>query len=84
MSASYHWFNAPEAPAGIPDSYDEHVKLMYDLQWLAYQADITRGTNYFRTPVSKGLEIMDKLRGHTSGLAIPDRKSTRLNSSHRT
>jgi lysine 2,3-aminomutase len=36
-----------------------------------YQADITKGTNYFRTPVSKGLEIMDKLRGHTSGLAIP-------------
>ncbi len=36
-----------------------------------YQADITKGTNYFRTPVSKGLEIMDALRGHTSGLAIP-------------
>ncbi|MGA2623500.1 MAG: KamA family radical SAM protein [Bacteroidota bacterium] len=36
-----------------------------------YQADVTRGTNYFRTPVSKGLEIMDNLRGHTSGLAIP-------------
>ncbi|MBI3193945.1 MAG: KamA family radical SAM protein [Ignavibacteriae bacterium] len=36
-----------------------------------YQADITKGTDYFRTPVSKGLEIMDKLRGHTSGLAIP-------------
>jgi len=37
-----------------------------------YQADTTKGTNYFRTPVSKGLEIMDKLRGHTSGLAIPN------------
>lgn len=36
-----------------------------------YQADITKGTNHFRTPVSKGLEIMDKLRGTTSGLAIP-------------
>jgi len=36
-----------------------------------YQADVTKGTNYLRTPVSKGLEIMDKLRGHTSGLAIP-------------
>jgi lysine 2,3-aminomutase len=36
-----------------------------------YQADLTKGTNHFRTPVSKGLEIMDKLRGHTSGLAIP-------------
>lgn len=36
-----------------------------------YQADLTKGTNHFRTPVRKGLEIMDKLRGHTSGLAVP-------------
>jgi lysine 2,3-aminomutase len=36
-----------------------------------YQADLTKGTNHFRTPVRVGLEIMDKLRGHTSGLAIP-------------
>lgn len=36
-----------------------------------YQADITKGTNHFRTPLSKGLEIMDKLRGHISGLAVP-------------
>lgn len=36
-----------------------------------YQADLTRGTNHFRTPVRVGLEIMDKLRGHTSGLAVP-------------
>jgi len=32
----------PSAPAGIPDSYDAHVKLMYDLAALALQADITR------------------------------------------
>ena len=32
----------PAAPAGIPDSYDAHVKLMYDLAALALQADITR------------------------------------------
>ena len=36
-----------------------------------YQADLTKGTNHFRTPVRVGLEIMDKLRGHTSGLAVP-------------
>ena len=36
-----------------------------------YQADLTKGTNHFRTPVRKGLEIMDKIRGHTSGLAVP-------------
>ncbi len=29
-------------PAGVPDSFDEHVRLMCDLQVLAYQADLTR------------------------------------------
>ena len=29
-------------PAGIPDSFDEHAQLLYDLQLLAYQSDITR------------------------------------------
>jgi len=33
-------------PAGIPDRFDEHVKLMYELQWLAYRADITRVTTF--------------------------------------
>lgn len=32
----------PDAPAGIPFSYEEHVGLMYDLLALAYQADVTR------------------------------------------
>ena len=32
----------PEAPAGVPDSYSDHVKLMFDLQALAFAADITR------------------------------------------
>jgi len=31
-----------ERPAGTPDRFDEHVKLMYELQHLAFQADITR------------------------------------------
>ena len=30
------------APAGVPDSFEEHVKLMFDLQALAFAADITR------------------------------------------
>src|SRR4051812_47268812 len=30
------------APAGVPDSFDEHVKLMFDLQALAFQSDVTR------------------------------------------
>ena len=29
-------------PSGIPERFDEHVKLMYELQWLAFRADITR------------------------------------------
>ncbi|HEX2787339.1 MAG TPA: KamA family radical SAM protein [Ignavibacteria bacterium] len=36
-----------------------------------YQADLTKGANHFRTPISKGLEIIDALRGHISGLAVP-------------
>jgi len=36
-----------------------------------YQADLTQGTGHFRTPVDKGLEIIEALRGHTSGLCVP-------------
>jgi hypothetical protein len=32
----------PEAPAGVPDSFAEHVKLMFDLQLLAFESDLTR------------------------------------------
>lgn len=36
-----------------------------------YMADETRGANHFRTSIDKGLDIMFKLRGNISGLAIP-------------
>ena len=32
----------PGAPVGVPDSFEEHVKLMFDLQALAFASDITR------------------------------------------
>jgi hypothetical protein len=32
----------PEAPIGVPDSFEDHVKLMFDLQALAFMADVTR------------------------------------------
>jgi hypothetical protein len=32
----------PEAPAGVPDSFEEHVKLMFDLQALAFESDMTK------------------------------------------
>lgn len=62
---------------GVNDDPDVMLELHRKLlkmrvrPYYIYQADLTKGTNHFRTPVSKGLEIMDKLRGHTSGLAVP-------------
>ena len=32
----------PEAPAGVPDSFSEHMQMMFDLQVLAFQTDMTR------------------------------------------
>ncbi len=62
---------------GVNDDADVMLELHRKLlkmrvrPYYIYQADLTKGTNHFRTPVRKGLEIMDRLRGHTSGLAIP-------------
>jgi len=36
-----------------------------------YQCDLSEGLSHFRTPVGKGIEIMESLIGHTSGLAVP-------------
>ena len=36
-----------------------------------YQCDLSQGLTHFRTPVSKGIEIIEGLRGHTSGYAVP-------------
>lgn len=36
-----------------------------------HQGDLARGTEHFRTPLSRGLEIIAGLRGHTTGLAVP-------------
>jgi lysine 2,3-aminomutase len=62
---------------GVNDSADVMLELVRKLlkmrvkPYYLYQADITKGANYFRTSIQTGLEIMDKLRGHTSGLAVP-------------
>jgi lysine 2,3-aminomutase len=62
---------------GVNDDVDVMKELMRKLlmirvrPYYIYQADLTKGTNYFRTRVEKGLEIIDGLRGHTSGLAVP-------------
>jgi hypothetical protein len=31
-----------DRPAGVPDTFEDHARLMFDLQWLAYQGDVTR------------------------------------------
>lgn len=36
-----------------------------------YQCDLSEGLSHFRTPVGKGIEIIESLVGHTSGLAVP-------------
>lgn len=36
-----------------------------------YQCDLSMGLEHFRTPVSKGIEIIEGLRGHTSGFSVP-------------
>lgn len=36
-----------------------------------YQCDLSLGIEHFRTPISKGIEIIEGLRGHTSGFAVP-------------
>jgi hypothetical protein len=36
----------PSAPLGVPDSYEEHVKLMFDLQVLAFMTDVTRVSSF--------------------------------------
>ncbi|GMQ62155.1 lysine 2,3-aminomutase [Vallitalea maricola] len=36
-----------------------------------YQCDLSEGLEHFRTSIGRGIEIMESLRGHTSGLAVP-------------
>jgi lysine 2,3-aminomutase len=62
---------------GINDRPYIMKKLVHDLlkirvrPYYIYQCDPVRGTQHFRTPVATGINIMEKLRGHTSGYAVP-------------
>lgn len=42
FNASGETRSLPDAPVGVPDSFDDHVKLMFDLQVLAFMTDVTR------------------------------------------
>lgn len=63
--------------AGINDHPAVMMKLMRELvkirvrPYYIYQCDLVHGAGHFRTTVAKGLEIMEALRGHTSGYAVP-------------
>jgi lysine 2,3-aminomutase len=63
--------------AGINDCSNIMMNLVQKLvknrvrPYYIYQCDLVHGAGHLRTPVSKGIEIMESLRGHTSGFAIP-------------
>ncbi len=63
--------------AGVNDCVHVMKKLVQDLvrmrvrPYYIYQCDLSMGLEHFRTPVSKGIEIIEGLRGHTSGFAVP-------------
>jgi lysine 2,3-aminomutase len=63
--------------AGVNDCTHIMRKLVQDLvrirvrPYYLYQCDLVEGAGHFRTPVAKGIEIMEGLRGHTSGFAVP-------------
>lgn len=62
---------------GINDKPATIKKLMHELlkirvrPYYLYQCDMAVGTGHFRTPVSVGMNIIEELRGHTTGYAVP-------------
>jgi len=63
--------------AGVNDSVGVMRELVHKLlicrvrPYYLYQCDLIRGSNHLRVPVRKGIEIIEGLRGHTTGYAIP-------------
>jgi lysine 2,3-aminomutase len=62
--------------AGVNDNVHIQRELVQKLvrirvrPYYIYQCDLVEGAGHFRTPVGKGIEIMEGLRGHTSGYAV--------------
>jgi lysine 2,3-aminomutase len=62
---------------GVNDCVHVMKKLVHELvkirvrPYYIYQCDLSLGLSHFRTPVSKGIEIIEALRGHTSGFCVP-------------
>jgi len=63
--------------SGVNDDASVMKALMHKLlmmrvrPYYIYQCDLVKGTHHLRTSVRKGLEIMEALRGHTTGYAVP-------------
>jgi len=63
--------------AGVNDCPQVMKKLVQELlkirvkPYYIYQCDLSQGIEHFRTPVSAGIEIIENLRGHTTGMAVP-------------
>ncbi len=63
--------------AGVNDCPHIQRQLVHDLlrirvrPYYLYQCDLVEGAGHFRTPVAKGIEIMEGLRGHTTGFSVP-------------
>jgi lysine 2,3-aminomutase len=63
---------------GINDSVEAQTKLSHGLlkikvrPYYLFQCDEVQGTEHLRTPVETGLKIIEGMRGHTSGLAVPN------------
>jgi lysine 2,3-aminomutase len=62
---------------GINDRPSTMKRLMHELlkirvrPYYIYQCDLAMGTEHFRTPIAVGINIIEKLRGHTTGYAVP-------------
>lgn len=62
---------------GVNDCVHVMRKLVHELvkvrvrPYYIYQCDLSMGLSGFRTPISKGIEIIEGLRGHTSGFCVP-------------
>jgi lysine 2,3-aminomutase len=62
---------------GINDRAVVMKRLMHELlkirvrPYYIYQCDLAMGTEHFRTPIAVGINIIEKLRGHTTGYAVP-------------
>lgn len=63
--------------AGVNDSVHLQRRLVHELvkirvrPYYLYQCDLVEGSGHFRTSVSRGIEIIEGLRGHTSGYSVP-------------